>query len=300
MAVSTIESAKRSRPIKCMKLLSDDEVVGIQITTGNSDLLVITSNGNASLFNENDLTILGNKAGGVKSISGLGKNSLVALLAFEDGEKSKFVVLSDKGHQRVLDNNRFVRTNRLGKPQLLMPSFKGDVHKVVGAVKIKDKNEAFECNIYLSDQTVYNLVIEDLKLTDTGKYAKKNIAIPARTYVENVYEDEIEHISKQTKSYYVPKAQLEVEESSEENEEPSTIVEDNESEPIVEEEVETIEEEVQLVEEPEIQLIEEEKIEEEIAPVESQKKPRSKSSGEKKQKDDGGSFEQINLFDDLD
>ena len=291
MAVSTIESAKRSRPIKCMKLLSDDEVVGIQITTGNSDLLVITSNGMASLFSENDLTILGNKAGGVKSISGLGKNSLVSLLAFEDGEKSKFVVISDKGHERVLDNNKFVRTNRLGKPQLLMPSFKGDVHKVVGAVKVKDKNEVFNCNVYLSDQTIYNLVIEDLKLTDISRYAKKNMQIPARTFVENVYEEEIEQISKQTKSYYVPKVQVEVEEQDN-DEEVSTLVEENEPEVVEEESIETAEEEVQLVEE--------EKPAEEIAPVEQPKKAKSKSQSKKKAEDDSGSFEQINLFDDLD
>ena len=227
----------------------------------------------------------------MKSISGLGKNSLVSLLAFEDGEKSKFVVISDKGHERVLDNNKFVRTNRLGKPQLLMPSFKGDVHKVVGAVKVKDKNEVFNCNVYLSDQTIYNLVIEDLKLTDISRYAKKNMQIPARTFVENVYEEEIEQISKQTKSYYVPKVQVEDEEQDN-DEEVYTLVEENEPEVVEEESIETAEEEVQLVEE--------EKPAEEIAPVEQPKKAKSKSQSKKKAEDDSGSFEQINLFDDLD
>ena len=295
MAVSSIESAKRSRPIRCMRLLSDDEIVGIQVTTGNSDLLVITSNGNASMFSENDLTILGNKAGGVKSFSGLGKNSMVALLAFEDGEKSKFVVLSDKGHQRVLDNNRFVRTNRLGKPQLLMPSFKGDVHKVVSALKIKDKNEIFNANIYLSDQSIYNLVIDDLKLTDTSRYAKKNINIPARTFIENAYEDEIESIDKHLKSYYVPKAQQEPEEIDE-NEEVSTLVEEEKEELVGEQEV--VKEE--MIEEEPVQLIEEEQIQEEVAPKVEKKKAKTKDESTKKEKDNGGTFEQINLFDDLD
>ncbi len=291
MAVSSIESAKRTRPIRCMKLLTDDEVVGVQITDGSSDLLVITSNGNASLFSENDLTVLGSKAGGVKSISGLGKNYLVSLLVFKGDEKSKFVVLSDKGHQRVLDNNRFVRTNRLGKPQLLMPSFKGDVHKVVAAIKIKDKNEVFNANIYLSDQTIYNLVIEDLKLIDTGKYAKKNIAIPARTFIENAYEDEIECINKQMKSHYVPKAQNIDEESNGEDFEDSTLVEN------IEEKVSI--EEVENEKQEDISLFEEESDKEEIK-VEEIEKTKNKEPSIKKQKDDGGTFEQINLFDDLD
>ena len=301
MAVSSIESAKRSRPIRCMRLLTDDELVGIQITTGNDDLLVITSNGNASLFNENDLTVLGNKAGGVKSISNLGKNSLVSLLSFRDGEKERFVVLSDKGHQRVLDNNRFVRTNRLGKPQVLMPSFKGDVHKVVAALKIKDKNEVFSENIYLSDQTIYNLVIDDLRLTDTAKYAKKNIDIPTRTFIEAAYEDEIERIDKSIKSHYIPKAEDVLESESEEtSEEGSTLVENPDSE--VNEEVlveQPVQEEPEIIEE-EVKLVEDDpNVPEEPVKVEAPKK-KSREESSKKDKESSGTFEQINLFDDLD
>ena len=172
-----------------------------------------------------------------------------------------------------------------------MPSFKGDVHKVVGAVKVKDKNEVFNCSVYLSDQSIYNFVIEDLKLTDISRYAKKNMQIPARTFVENVYEDEIEHISKQTKSYYVPKAQLEPEEQDD-DEVVSTLVEENEPE--------VVEEDTNEIAEEEIQLVEEEKPIEEPAPVEEVKKSKPKAQTKKKADEDGGTFEQINLFDDLD
>ena len=293
MALSSLDSNKHSRPVRCMRLLTNDEVSSIQLTTGNNDLLVITSNGNASLFNENDLTILGNKAGGVKSISGLGKNSAVALLAFEEGEKSKFVVISDKGHQRVLDNNRFIRTNRLGKVQLLMPSFKGDVHKVVLAFKVKDKNEVFSANVYLNDQTIYNIVIDDLKLTDTNRYAKKNLDIPARTFIVSGYDTELEEINKDTKSHYVPKAE-DVIIDNEDDQDDSLSEDDNEE--MVSEEP-TIEEEAPLDDSP-IELIEE-TIEE--APVEDKEQPVKTTKTKKKEDEESsGSFEQMNLFDDLD
>ena len=294
MAISSIDSNKHSRPVRCMRLLNGDEVVSIQLTTGNSDLLVLTSNGNASMFNENDLTVLGNKAGGVKSFPNLGKNSLVALLAFEEGEKSKFVIISDKGHQRVLDNNRFIRTNRLGKAQVAMPSFKGDVHKIVTALKIKSKDEIFTANLYLNDGSIYNLVIDDLKLTDTSRYAKKNTSIPPRSFVESAFDTELEHIGKEIKSHYIPKAE-DVLESEEINDEETS------EEPITNEEnVEEVEtsEEASLVEEPvddsPIELVEEEPIEETTPAPKASKKPKEKD------KDEAGTFEQMNLFDDLD
>ncbi len=290
MAISSLDSNKHSRPVRCMRLLSGDEITGIQITTGNDDLLVLTSNGFASMFNENDLTVLGNKAGGVKSFPNLGKNSTVALLAFEEGEKSKFVIISDKGHQRVLDNNRFVRTNRLGKPQIAMPSFKGDVHKVVTAIKVKDKNEIFSANLYLNDGSIYNLVIDDLKLTDTNRYAKKNTSIPPRLFVESAFDIELEHIGKELKSHYIPKVEDVLESESEDDSN------DNEtSEEILEEVVtEEVSNDAPVPEDDSpIELVEE--VEEEPATV---KKPVKKAK--EKDKEEAGTFEQINLFDDLD
>ena len=292
MAISSLDSNKHSRPVRCMRLLSGDEIASIQITTGNSDLLVFTSNGNASMFNENDLTVLGNKAGGVKSFPNLGKNSLVALLSFEEGEKSKFVVLSDKGHQRVLDNNRFVRTNRLGKPQIAMPSFKGDVHKIVTVLKVKDKSEIFSVNLYLNDGSIYNLVIDDLKLTDTGRYAKKNTSIPPRTFVESAYDTELEHIGKELKSYYIPKAEdvLEPEDAGEGSTENELVEEEVEAAEIIEDNNESF----ASSEESPIELVEEEPVEE----PQEEPKPAKKPKG--KDKDEAGTFEQMNLFDDLD
>ena len=292
MAVSSLDSNKHSRPVRCMRLLSGDEIAGIQITTGNDDLLVLTSNGNASLFNENDLTILGSKAGGVKSFPNLGKNSLVALLAFEEGKKNKFVLLSDKGHQRVLDNNRFTRTNRLGKPQLAMPSFKGDVHKVVTALMVKDKNEVFTANLYLNDGSIYNLVIDDLSLIDTAKYAKKNIGIPPRAIIESAFDTELEHIDKDMKSHYVPKEDDHPEEEENGEIEDGNLLEEEEE--ILEESADSIEETpAPIEEETPIELVEE--VAEEPAPA-----PKPTAKPKKEDKDEAGTFEQMNLFDDLD
>ena len=123
MPLNLIEKGKRARPTRNMRLLNGDEVVDVQILSGNSNLIVIASNGNVTYFNENELNILGTKAGGVKSMSGLGKTNAVALIAFDTDEKSKVIMFTDKGHYRIFDNNHVNLTNRLGKVQPLMPCF---------------------------------------------------------------------------------------------------------------------------------------------------------------------------------
>ena len=259
MSVSSIETFKRSRPARCMKLLNGDEVVGIQVLTGNSNLLVLTSNGMGSLFNENDLTILGSKAGGVKSISGLGKNQAAALIAAHEDEKAKVILVTDKGHERVIDINKITRTARLGKPQEICPSFKGDPHKLIAAVKVDKDLDLMKLNLYLSDNSVFKLAVDDFRLTE-AKYAKANIKLPARTTVNLVFDTTIERVDKNSITF--------------------PIIEKVKPEPVE-----------QSSEEPTEGLLEEEKVVEEsveVTPVEQQKP---------KEKKEDKSFEQISIFD---
>lgn len=226
MSLASLDSLKHNRPMRMMKLLSGDEVSGIQILSGDSNLLVLTSNGNGSVFNENELTVIGAKAGGVKSISGLGKNYTVSLIAFNDSEKAKAVIITDKGHERVIDLNKITRTNRLGKVQEICPSFKGDQHRVINAIKVVEKDELL-LNLYLSDNSIQTIKIIDFKSTD-AKYAKKNLDIPNKLIIKNVFNTDIEEITKDTVSTYVPKAKEETyeEENDLKNEENNVFVEE--------------------------------------------------------------------------
>ena len=262
MSLTSLETIKRSRPAKCMKLLSDDEVVGVQILTGNSDLLVLTSNGMATFFNENELSIIGAKAGGVKSIAGLGKNQATALIALDEGERAKIAIITDKGHQRVFDINKVLRTARLGKPQEICPSFKGDPHKVINAIKIPKDLDLMKLNLYLNDNSIFRLVIDDFKQTE-AKYAKANIGIPKKTFVNCVYDTTIERIDKNSISHPIIVKEKPAEETP------------KEETPVVEEEVEEL-------------------VKEESAPVVETKEVKP---AEKTKKKEDKSFEQISIFD---
>lgn len=201
MPLNLIEKGKHARPTRNMRLLNGDEVVDVQILSGNSNLIVIASNGNVTYFNENELNILGTKAGGVKSMSGLGKTNAVALIAFDPEEKSKVIMFTDKGHYRIFDNNHVNLTNRLGKVQPLMPCFKSDIHHVVSAYKLTTKHDLLKINLFLSDNTYFTFDLDNFYLTDLDKYAKKNIEIPAKEKIAMVLDTNIEIINKKTVSH---------------------------------------------------------------------------------------------------
>ena len=201
MPLNMIEQGKRTRPIRNMRLLNGDEVSDIQILTGNSNLLVLTSNGNATYFNENELTVLSSKAGGVKSVASLGKNNAAALIAFDEEEKNKVILFTNKGHYRIFDNAHVNLTQRLGRVTNIMPCFKSDVHHVVSAFKLNTKADLLKINLYLDNGEYFPFDLTDFYLTDLAKYAKKNIDIPGKTNIENVLDTEIEIINKKTISH---------------------------------------------------------------------------------------------------
>ena len=201
MPLNMIEQGKRTRPIRNMRLLNGDEVSDIQILSGNSNLLVLTSNGNVTYFNENELSVLSSKAGGVKSVAGLGKNNAVALIAFDEEEKNKVILFTDKGHYRIFDNAHVNLTARLGKVQTVMPCFKSDVHHVVSAFKLINKADLLKINLFMSTNEYFEFELTDFYLTDLAKYAKKNIDIPSKTTVDSVIDTNIEIINKKTVSH---------------------------------------------------------------------------------------------------
>ena len=201
MPLNMIEKGKRSRPIRNMRLLNGDEVADIQVLSGNSNLLVITSNGNATYFNENELSVLSSKAGGVKSVAGLGKNNAVALIAFDEEEKNKVILFTDKGHYRIFDNAHVNLTARLGKVQNIMPCFKSDIHHVVSAFKLNTKADLLKINLFLSTNEYFTFDLTEFYLSDLAKYAKKNIEIPAKTEIDSVIDTNIEIINKNTVSH---------------------------------------------------------------------------------------------------
>ena len=200
MPISSLDLSIRRRAGRYMKLLTNDSVTGIALLSGNSNIMVVTNNGSCSLFNENELTIVSSKAGGVKSISGLNSNTVVGLLTFDESEKSKIILFTNKGHMRITDLNKFACTNRLGKPQVILQSFKGDPHSIVGVLKPKS-SDPFDIALYLNDHTISVIKVSDLRNTE-AQYAKKNISeISAKQHVGFVFDTDVITVDKNVISH---------------------------------------------------------------------------------------------------
>ena len=308
LPISDLDLTRHRRPNRYMKLLNNDTIAGIALLNGNNDILVVTNNGMCTLFNENDLTIVSSKAGGVKSVSGLKSNLVVGMLSFEDNERSKILLLTNKGHLRVTDLNKFTRTNRLGKVQTILQCFKGDPHVIVNVIK-GSKREQLTLFLYLTDHTLIKINVEDLRNTDS-QYAKKNIdEMSAKQNIGFVFDTEIIYIDKSIVSYPVKSKNS----PGEANNGEETVLNDMGEDSLLEDIDTESENQIPNKEEDEEtinnQIIDEVKEEVEIQEAVPSDENNEKNSSEeikiqeekkKEEKHEEGGFEQISIFDDLD
>ncbi|NCA97037.1 MAG: DNA topoisomerase IV subunit A [Bacteroidia bacterium] len=181
-----------ARPILAMKLIGDDEIADVVLTSGDSNIMILTSAGGSILFNENDVTIATLKSGGVKAIAELKPAVIAKMLVFDKDEKAKIVLLTHAGHLRVYDYANTPLTTRLGKTTPIYPTFKNEPHNLIYARKVGNKDEKFVLRVQANNKSIIEVPVDDFYITPRAKYAKGTITLPRRSSLNIVFrEDDI-------------------------------------------------------------------------------------------------------------
>jgi len=91
-------SAVRSSGIAAIKLDGGDELRWVRLTTGDQELILVTADGLALRFSEDDVRAMGRSAAGVKAIRLASGDHLVGMSLVEEG--NSLLVVSEKGYAK--------------------------------------------------------------------------------------------------------------------------------------------------------------------------------------------------------
>lgn len=207
-----------SKPICMMKMLKNDELVDAQISSGDSNIVLVNTLGNATYFNENQLNVLGNKTAGVKSMNNLKDSTVAGMLLYDPEEKGKFIVFTNKGHVRPFEVTSLALTQRLGKTTEIFKSFKSDIHKTVFIDKIAKGVDSQEYTFLDESSVIHEFVIDNFYIVPT-KNAKDNLMINGEYLLKEAYLLNGQHINSNTVTYDVKIEEESIEEDETSNEE---------------------------------------------------------------------------------
>ncbi|MBP3275264.1 DNA topoisomerase IV subunit A [Kandleria sp.] len=94
VAIADFEVSRFSRPMKCMNLKADDEMVSVQLSSGHDGVILASKAGYAALYSEEEISVVGIKAGGVKGIR-LTHDSLAFMRVFNPANPQSLVIFTD-------------------------------------------------------------------------------------------------------------------------------------------------------------------------------------------------------------
>jgi len=129
---------QRSVGLRAIELDEDDVLIGTAITDGNSDIMLFSSEGKATRFNENQVRAMGRTARGVRGINLAAGHKLISLIVPKEG--GRILTVTENGYGKRTENAEFPAKGRGGKGVIAMATSSRN-GPLVGAVQVWDADE---------------------------------------------------------------------------------------------------------------------------------------------------------------
>ena len=148
-SIPRLELQRTSRPVPCMKLKGDDEMVSACLSYEEDDMLLISKDGYYNYYSTEFLQDLAPKALGVAGIN-VKKDELAAMVIKHKGVNEELIISSHLGGFKRIHFSDLEKTNRNAKGARLYKQVKSKPHYVIfakttkGTTKLlfKDSEEA--------------------------------------------------------------------------------------------------------------------------------------------------------------
>ena len=166
----------RKSGLIAINLREGDELLKVKVTRGDADIIIVSQEGNAIKFNEQDVRPMGRTASGVKSMR-LRENDIAVCMdiAVDDEE---LLVISENGYGKRTPVSEYKRQNR-GGIGLITYKISEKTGKVVGAIVCKNDDELMLINtsgiairINVSDISVTSRSAMGVRLMRTSEEEK--------------------------------------------------------------------------------------------------------------------------------
>ena len=132
--------SRYSKSLMCMKLANKEKLVAAFLTNGKTDIAVLYQTGQLVRYDENQVPVVGIKAGGVRSGSRSITSELVGGIGLFDDNKRNIMIATDKGGVKPIYPRYVNSSGRNTVGTLSFKSFKSDHHNAVGIISYLDSD----------------------------------------------------------------------------------------------------------------------------------------------------------------
>lgn len=135
----------RKGGLVAINLKEDDELIGIQETTGNNNVIIVTKQGKCICFSEEEVRIMGRQAAGVRAIKLEDGDEVVSMELVKEGQE--LFVVTEKGYGKRTSVDEYKMQTRGGKGLLTYDKAKfKKTGELVGAMVVNEDDEMMLIN----------------------------------------------------------------------------------------------------------------------------------------------------------
>ena len=124
------KAQRYSKPLVAINLKGDDELVDVHVTDGTKDLFIATHSGYGLWFTEDEVSVVGARAAGVKGVNLKDGDFVASGQVLE--EKDVLVLVTQRGSIKRMNRSEFEKTSRAKRGVLMLRELKKKPHRIAG------------------------------------------------------------------------------------------------------------------------------------------------------------------------
>lgn len=137
------KAQRYSKPLVGVNLKDDDQVIDVHLTDGTKELFLISNFGYALWFHEEEISIVGVRAAGVKGINLKDGDFVVGGNVLSPDNKETIVIITQRGSVKRMKLKEFEKATRAKRGVVILRELKANPHRVVGFVVANDQDTIF-------------------------------------------------------------------------------------------------------------------------------------------------------------
>lgn len=210
-------SRPRANGVNAIIIREDDQLLQVELTDGNSEILLANRNGRAIRFHESKVREMGRMSTGVRGMKlDEGDDEIVGMICMNQESSNNVMVISENGYGKrsLLEDYRI--TNRGGKGVKTM-NVTDKTGRLVAIMSVNDENDLVIINksgitlrIHVADIRVMGRATQGVRLINLEK---RNDTIASVCCVDSDPEEETETIEEGDALEALPDDEVEVEDS---------------------------------------------------------------------------------------
>ncbi len=157
------KAQRYSKPLVGINLKDDDQVIDVYLTNGTNDLFLVTHYGYALWFDEQEISLVGARAAGVKGINLKEDDYVIGGKLIDQTIKQSIVIATQRGAVKKMKLTEFDKTTRAKRGIVILRELKKNPHRVIGFVVSTDTAEIY---VQTEKGKFESVLVSELKFSD--------------------------------------------------------------------------------------------------------------------------------------